>query len=210
MPSSHDDAHPYGRSSSDVRRRNARSRRIRRVRITQLVVFSVVLIALVIAVVYAVTALTGPDPDAEPEAPAAATGKDDVVCPDPGAKPAKPADVGVRVLNGTSRQGLAGKVGKKLEDRGYDVGDAGNTNGADGPVTIVYGPDGYLAARAVGAQFKDVSWKVDSSLEDQRVNVLLGDDYDDVVSKKKANAVLTKDAPMPTGCPGAKDSSTKK
>lgn len=207
MPSSHDDAHPYGRSSADVRRRTARSRRIRRVRITQLVLFSALLIALVIAVVFAVTSLTGPDPDADPEGPAAATGKDDVVCPEPDAKPAKPADVDVRVLNGTSRQGLAGKVGGKLDDRGYDVGDAGNTKDADGPVTIVYGPDGYLAARAVGAQFKDVSWKVDSSLEEQRVHVLIGDDYDDLVSEKKADGVLKKPVPMPKGC--AQDSDEK-
>src|SRR5699024_8651779 len=63
MSSSHRDAHPYGRSADDVRRRDQRLRRTRRLRATQLAIFSILAVALVVIGVYAVGELREPVED---------------------------------------------------------------------------------------------------------------------------------------------------
>ncbi|MFC5277137.1 LytR C-terminal domain-containing protein [Brachybacterium sacelli] len=68
--------------------------------------------------------------------------------------PLSPAEVTVTVLNGTGRSGLAGETSEQLGERGYTVGDPGNTRESSGPATIVYGPKGYLAAQSVLAQLR--------------------------------------------------------
>jgi hypothetical protein len=213
MSSSHRDAHPYGRSNDDVRRRDQRRRRQRRVRITQLVVFSLAMIGIICALTFAFTQLTADD-DVVAAGPSdsgadVATGKDGVHCPDPGAKPAKPKKVEVKVLNGTSRSGLAGKVTDALSERGFDTGKAGNTKSASGAVTIVYGPAGYLEASAVAAEFSKPTLKLDDR-EDSTVDVLVGDGFKDLVDEGDAAKALKKAVKMPEGCAaGTKDASTK-
>ncbi|PWH06495.1 hypothetical protein DEO23_05875 [Brachybacterium endophyticum] len=206
MSSSHRDAHPYGRSNVDVRRRDARRRRQRRVRITQLIVFSVAMIGIVCALAYALRQLTedggtaaGPS-DAGTSVP---LGADGVQCPAPGSKPVAPEDVSVTVLNGTSRSGLAADVAGTLEDRGFDPGKAGNTKASSGPVTIVYGPSGYLAATSVAAEFDDPSLRLEEDREDSTVDVLIGDGFKDLRAKSKAAETRTKAAAVPSGCSGA-------
>ncbi|UEJ84138.1 LytR C-terminal domain-containing protein [Brachybacterium halotolerans subsp. kimchii] len=209
MSSSHRDAHPYGRSNDDVRRRDQRRRRQRRVRITQLVVFSLAMIGMICALTFAFTQLTADD-DVVAAGPSdagadVATGKDGVHCPDPGAKPAKPKKVEVSVLNGTSRSGLAASVSETLADRGFSTGKAGNTKAASGSVTIVYGPAGYLQASAVAAEFSKPALKLDDR-EDTTVDVLVGDGFKDVVDEDVAAKTLKKAVKMPAGCSGAEDS----
>ena len=63
MPTSHHDAHPYGRSADDVRRRDRRLRRTRRLRATQLAIFSLLAVALIAVGVYAVGELRQPAAD---------------------------------------------------------------------------------------------------------------------------------------------------
>lgn len=205
MSSSHRDAHPYGRSNDDVRRRDQRRRRQRRVRITQLVVFSLAMIGIICALTFAFTQLTADD-DVVAAGPSdagadTATGKDGVRCPDPGAKPAKPKKVEVTVLNGTSRGGLAGKVSDALDERGFSTGKAGNTKSASGAVTIVYGPSGYLQASAVAAQFSKPKLTLDDR-EDTSVDVLLGGGFKDLADEDAAATTLKKAVKMPEGCEG--------
>lgn len=201
MPSSHRDAHPYGRSGTDVRRRTERSTRIRRVRITQLVLFSLMAIAMLAAVFWAITQLRSPQTEEAPP-PETVTGEDGVICPDEDATPPDPEEVTVSVQNGTSRSGLAGSVGDDLTERGYEVDDPKNTSEAEGAVTVVYGPSGYLAAQSVAAQFDDVSFRVDDRDSDT-VDVLLGDEYESLSSGKKADERLADPVDPPEGCPGS-------
>lgn len=206
MSSSHRDAHPYGRSADDVRRRDQRLRRTRRLRVTQLVVFSALAIALVLVGVYAFGEFRRPSEDpGEIAVGASPTAEDSaLVCPQEGDTPADPADVTVRVLNGTSRSGLAGSVTEELGERGFATDKPGNTGSASGAVTIVHGPEGYLAAAAVAAQFRagDVTpeLKLDEKAEGTTVEVLLGDGYRELAAAKKAAAALKEPVAIPEGC----------
>lgn len=204
MPSSHRDAHPYGRSTQTVRRREERASRQRRVRITQLVVFSLLTIVLIGALVWAAANLLGEDPAPAGEPSdaggAVAAAADGTVCPEPGAVPTAPGEVSVSVRNGTSRSGLAATTTKALAERGYATGEAGNTTAASGPVTIVHGPTGYLAAQSVAAQFEGATLSLDDR-EDASVTVLLGEGYTDLRDGAAAQAQLAQPAPALESCP---------
>jgi hypothetical protein len=209
--SSHRDAHPYGRSHDDVRRRDRRRRRQRRVRITQLIVFSIAMIGIIVALVYAWKQLTAEDPQASGPSDAGAAanvavGEDGTQCPEPGAKPAAPKSVEVTVLNGTSRGGLAGSVTDSLDERGFSTGKAGNTKSAKGAITVVHGPSGYLEASAVAAEFDDATLRLDDR-EDATVDVLIGDGFKDLVDEDEADSRLEKAVEIPQGCEGAEDAS---
>ncbi|MGY5765538.1 LytR C-terminal domain-containing protein [Brachybacterium sp. DNPG3] len=192
--------HPYGRSADDVRRRDQRLGRLRRVRITQLVVFSALAIALISVGVYAIRELSTPSAD-----PGEITAKDFsgvqpvVSCPDDGAVPLAPDQVTVNVYNGTSRSGLAGSTSSDLVDRGYVAGETGNTREAGKTITIVYGPDGYLAAQSVLAQVGEAVLTLDDR-EDASVDLLLGDGFGGLVDSSAAAEALDTPVATPDGC----------
>lgn len=205
MPTSHRDAHPYGRSADDVRRRDQRLRRTRRLRATQLAMFSVLAVALVAIGVYAVGELQ--EPSAEPGVISPKSlGPDpaQVECPDPEATPMEPGEVTVAVLNGTTRSGLAGTTAEELGARGYEVADVGNTRSAGAPVTIVYGPAGYLAAMSVNAQLataeQEPVLKLAEDREGAAVDLLLGSGYRGLAEESEASATLQEAVPAPEGC----------
>lgn len=205
MPTSHRDAHPYGHSAADVRRRDTRLRRTRRLRATQLAFFSVLAVALIAVGVYAVGELREPVEEPGMIAPKE-IGPDPVAveCPDEGAVPLPPAEVTVTVLNGTTRRGLAGEVTHELGGRGYETGEPGNTRSASGPATIVHGPAGYLAAQSVRAQLAtaDVEpvLKLDEAKEGTGVDLLLGDGFTVLAPAPAAADALKAPVPVPEGC----------
>lgn len=193
-------AHPYGRSADDVRRRVQRTRRTRRVRIMQLLVFTALAIALIGVAAYALGELREPATEPgviEPKTFGAAPSE--LTCPEPDAKPLDPGEVSVRVLNGTSRSGLAGQVSGELAERGYTTEDPGNTKQASGPATVVHGPEGYLAAESVRIQFSEVQLKLDER-EGTEVDLLLGSGYGGLVEESEAAAALEEPAEVPEGC----------
>ncbi len=205
MSSSHRDAHPYGRSADDVRRRDLRLRRTRRVRAVQLVIFSLLVVGLIAVGVYAVGELRRPlEEPGEIAAKSFGPSAAEMTCPEEGAVPLPPKEVEVTVLNGTSRSGLAGSTSDALAERGYVLGKAGNTGKAAGPVTIVYGPDGYLAAQSVSAQFATgevtPALKLEASKEGTAVTVMLGDGFKDLAGKDAAADTLAQPVPVPEGC----------
>ncbi|GAA1483622.1 LytR C-terminal domain-containing protein [Brachybacterium fresconis] len=200
MPSSHHDAHPYGRSADDVRRRDQRVRRTRRLRATQLAFFSVLAIVLVGIGAYAVREFR--EPVAEPGVIAPkgdGSEPSELTCPEPGTLPLDPAEVTVTVLNGTGRSGLAGQTSDQLGERGYTVGDPGNTDRSSGPATIVYGPSGYVAAQSVLAQLPEATLSMDDR-DDATVSLLLGKGFDGLAEESDAAAALEEPVAMPEGC----------
>ncbi|NMA77623.1 MAG: LytR C-terminal domain-containing protein [Actinomycetales bacterium] len=201
MGSSHRDAHPYGRSADDVRRRDQRLRRTRRMRAIQLAVFSGLAVLLVSIGVYAVGELQEPvtdpgviDPKTFGPQPV------EIACPEPGAVPLPPGDVTVTVLNGTSRSGLAGSVSEDLAGRGFVLESPGNTRGASGPATIVHGPGGYLAAQSVRAQVQEAQLRLEEDREGAAVDLLLGDGFTGLEEESAAAAALEETVEMPEGC----------
>lgn len=201
MSSSHRDAHPYGRSSDDVRRRDQRLRRTRRLRVTQLTIFSILAVTLIAIGVYAVGELRQPV-----DQPGVIAPKDfrptaaGIACPEAGALPLAAGEVTVTVLNGTSRGGLAGDVSEQLAERGYTVEEPGNTRQATGPATIVHGPEGYLAAQSVRAQIHGSTLRLDGKIEGNAVHLLLGDGYTALEEESAAAAALEKPVETPEGC----------
>lgn len=201
MNSSHRDAHPYGRSADDVRRRDQRLRRTRRMRATQLTIFSVLAVVLIGIGVYAVGELR--EPTAEPGVIAPKSfGPDPVTltCPEPGAVPLPPAEVTVTVLNGTTRGGLAGEVSEDLAARGFTLEEAGNTRKASGPATIVHGPEGYLAAQSLRVQVQGAQLILDDAREGPSVALLIGDGFTGLEDESAAAAALEQPVEMPEGC----------
>lgn len=193
-------AHPYGRSADDVRRRVQRTRRTRRVRIAQLLVFSALVIALIGVAAYALGELR--DPVTEPgviEPKTFGAAESELTCPEPDALPSPPGDVSVQVLNGTTRTGLASEVSEELAERGYAVGDTGNTRQASGPATIVHGPDGYLTAESVRAQLSEAQLQMDQR-EGEGVDLLLGTGFADLEEESTAAATLEEPVEVPEGC----------
>lgn len=194
------EVHPYGRSASDVRRRSLRTSRTRRLRITQLVVFAVLMITLVAISAYALQELREPPP--EPGVIEQKTFRSAGValaCPEPGAVPLPPAEVQVRVLNGTGRSGFAGSVSEELAARGYATGDPGNTTQASGPAIVVHGPEGYLAAQSLLAQVPGAQLRMDQR-EGPAVDLLLGDGFPGLATAEAAQQVLDQPVQAPEGC----------
>ncbi|MDN5901229.1 MAG: LytR C-terminal domain-containing protein [Brachybacterium sp.] len=201
MSSSHQDAHPYGRSSDDVRRRNQRLRRTRRLRATQLTIFSVLAVTLIAIGVYAVGELR--EPVAEPGVIAPKSFGPETVeftCPEPDAVPLPPGEVTVTVLNGTSRSGLAGDVSEQLAERGYEVESPGNTRQATGAATVVHGPEGYLAAQSVTVQIQGAEVQLDEEQEGNAVTLLIGDGFTGLEEESAATAALEEPVETPEGC----------
>ncbi|MFC0675624.1 LytR C-terminal domain-containing protein [Brachybacterium hainanense] len=197
MPDHHD-AHPYGRSVHDVRRRTLREARHRRMRITQLIVFSALIILLVGAVAVAVNLVRSP----QPAPPAAATPSAASTCPAAGAVPAPPAEVTVTVLNGTSTRGLAGDVTAELAERGYATGKAGNAQSADAPAAVIYGSGGYLAAASVAAQIDGAVLVPGDAegAEGAEVTLVIGADWPGLRAPEAATAALAEPVAVPEGC----------
>lgn len=201
MSTSHRDAHPYGRSADDVRRRDLRLRRTRRMRAIQLAIFSILAVTLIAIGAYAVEELR--EPSAAPGVIAPKSfGPDPVelTCPEPGALPLPPAEVTVTVLNGTSRSGLAGSITEKLGERGFTLGEPGNTHKATGPATVVHGPEGYLAAQSVRAQIEGAQLQLDTKAEGTAVTLLIGDGFTDLQEESAAAALLEQPVGTPEGC----------
>lgn len=194
------EVHPYGRSADDVRRRSLRTSRTRRLRITQLVVFAVLMVTLVAIGAYALQELRDPPP--EPgviEQKTLRSARAELACPDPGAAPLPPAEVQVRVLNGTGRSGFAGSISEELAQRGYVMGDPGNTTQASGPAIIVHGPDGYLAAQSLLAQVPGAQLRLEQR-EGTAVDLLMGDDFPGLAAPEAAQQVLDQPVQPPESC----------
>lgn len=193
-------AHPYGRSADDVRRRAQRTWRTRRLRITQLVVFSLLAVVLIGVGAYAIGELR--DPVAEPgviEPKTFGAAPSELNCPEPEAVPLEPGEVSVRVLNGTTRSGLAGEASGLLAERGYAIEDVGNTDQASEAVTIVHGPEGYLAAQSVRVQVSGAELQMDQR-EGTGVDLLLGEGYSGLEEEETATAALSEPVEVPEGC----------
>lgn len=86
-------------------------------------------------------------------------------CPSEGALPSDPKDVQVKVLNGTSRQGIANEAGTMLSTAGFQVQEAGNAAEYPGAVLI------QTTALSV-----DKAWTVSRYFQGSRVELKEGSD----------------------------------
>lgn len=193
--------YPYGRSSADVRKRLLRERRLRRQRLAQLLILLALVLALTLAGLWAFRQLSTPTDPATTSSSSSASPSDAPPgsCPAPGTLPAEPSEVTVQVLNGTTENGLAGRVSNELEARGFAIITADNTSLPADPVTVVYHPDMYREASAVAAQFDGAVWEQREEAG-ETVQVLIGEDFPGVAEQDAAQARLTEPIAAPPGC----------
>lgn len=109
----------------------------------------------------------------------------DRLADEPEPPPPAPSEVTVSVYNTTFREGLASEVMADLVDRGFKAGETGNDpDGAflpDDVAVIRFGPDGAKAAQRLSSYVEDaVMTKVDSR-EGEQVDLVLGNQYSDLV-----------------------------
>ena len=113
-----------------------------------------------------------------------------------------PADVTVKVYNGTTRRGLAAAVAKELRERNFVVGGI-NTEAHPTPINAValvrYGALGANAARTVARQFPRTVTMIKDDRNSRTVDVVIGAKYAQMVERTKA-AALIKLNPEPDGC----------
>ncbi len=126
-----------------------------------------------------------------------------------------PQDTEVNVYNGTNRNGLAAAVTKELAARDFSMLETG-TEAQSKPLPyaamIRYGPTGRVEAHTVALQFIGPVKLVRDKRDDQTVDVLLGEKYTQMLSRKKAAAAIQpKDEPtncVPVTTPAAPVPST--
>lgn len=116
-------------------------------------------------------------------------------CPSEGALPSNPEDVQVRVLNGTSRQGLASEASTMLSTAGFQMQEAGNAAEYPGAVliqaTALSVDKAWTAARYFQGSRVEL---VDGS--DPVVTIILGAFYDKALSHEDAARITANREPL--------------
>ena len=155
-----------------VRRRHKQER--------QAVIFGVLIAFLAVTGLAAAAVYTGAiDPPFERGFSAKAS-EDDKVTPQPclaaGTLPVPYSDIVVRVMNGTSRPGLASSAADDLVTRGFVVESTGNASMAYTGVQISFGAAGLPAAYTLAAHLPDARLFYDDRA-DASLDLYLGDTF---------------------------------
>lgn len=118
-------------------------------------------------------------------------------CPPEGAVPVELSSVTANVYNGTDRAGLAAATGSALGALGVVVNQEANwpAGSYDGVVQVVSGPLGVTAAYSVARLFEGAVVALDSTRNDETVDVVLGQAYQSMLSPDQV-ATLDPAAPL--------------
>ena len=123
----------------------------------------------------------------------------DPPCPPEGTLPVAYNAIGVNVLNGSGRSGLAGTTSTALTTRGFAVLSTGNYPATvSSPVQIGFGEAGLASAYTLAAQVDSPRLLLDTRV-DATVDLVLGEDYTDLLDP--ALIVIDPVAPL-VGVPG--------
>ncbi|WP_161786618.1 LytR C-terminal domain-containing protein [Demequina mangrovi] len=168
------------RSNGRPDARRAQVRRHRRER--QIIVFGVLIIVLAFTSLYFAGVYKGDveGPFSQPFVTPEGAFESDItlVCPPPDTSPMAHKNVGVRILNGTEVQGLAGSVSSVLEERNYLVVSTTNWGRTYGDsVRIYFGEDGVRQAYTVARNFDAEVDLVLDNREGTLVDIVLGEEY---------------------------------
>lgn len=117
----------------------------------------------------------------------------------------EPGGITVNVFNATTRSGLAKQTADELKKRGFKIGDVGNaTKEFDKKVKgtgILLGPDSSLntSLPVLGTQLATAERRTDAARKGKDVDLILGNDFKELVKKKDADKALAAlAAPEPT------------
>ncbi len=154
----------YGRSSE------ARARRRRSV-----VTVVLVLLLVFFATWYALSYLTQDGADQDSPDATSSTPTCEV----------KPEQVEVHVFNAAGRAGVAADVREDLKKRGFDVTSIDNESEVSGRGELRHGPSGAKGAELLAEHFGEAE-DVDDDREDATVDVVVGPEYERLVSEERA------------------------
>ena len=202
---------------SQTRPDPARALRRRRKHERQAVVFGSLIAALAIAGLGATAVYTGamemsfldrdfttpaPDPDTIVAAPP---------CLPADTLPVDPATTQIRVQNGTTRAGLAGRTQTDLQARAFVVIETGNYRpvGVTGTARIRFGATGIATAYTLAKHVPNALMVLDLRT-DATVDLILGEDFETLVPAEEVAATLVATEPMvsPAGCVPLEDALT--
>ena len=115
--------------------------------------------------------------------------------------PVDPATTQIRVLNGTSRPGLAGATDTELKARGFVTIEVGNfrPTGVQGTARIRFGELGVAAAYTVAAHVADPVFVLDRRT-DATVDIIIGEEWNALVAVEEVQLAPTEPLANPTGC----------
>lgn len=124
-----------------------------------------------------------------------------VACPSAPPSAATAPTLGVRVLNGTSRSGLAGRTADLLRQRGFRIAGVGNAPRLPGRSQIRYAPREAPSARVTALQLNGALLVADKTVS-KRVDIVLGDAFRRLRTPAEVTAASRK-AKLPTPRPTA-------
>ncbi|GAB3620855.1 hypothetical protein GCM10027417_21160 [Glutamicibacter endophyticus] len=108
-------------------------------------------------------------------------------CPDLEFTPPPAAEVSVRVINATTRGGLASRTSQDLVERGFDIHAAtsGSSDYAEQTGAVIAGPKGYAAALAIQRQVPNAVFVFDENRTDAIVDLELGAEFESLARERK-------------------------
>lgn len=181
----------------------ARAARRRHLQQRQTVIFGTLVAALLLIGLVAGGMWTGviPSPVSVPINDGNAAAPTPVVppCPPEGALPVPYSEIGVNVFNGTNTQGLAATTAAKLRAVGLQTALEQNGSAYGGVVQLTAGPTGVAAAYTVAALFPSSQIVLDAR-DDDSVDVLVGDGFEDLIPVEEVTLDPAAPIPAPETC----------
>ncbi|MFD0704521.1 LytR C-terminal domain-containing protein [Alloscardovia venturai] len=98
---------------------------------------------------------------------------------------ANPAEITLRVLNGTSKSGLATAVSEELHNRGFIIQGVGDYDSTQvlARTEIRFGKNAVAQAYSVASYFNDAILRMDSR-DDNLIDVVIGSSFNDLIDTK--------------------------
>ncbi len=114
----------------------------------------------------------------------------------------EPAEVKIKVLNGTDQVGLAGKVSDDFRNRKFQIEETGDAAKTDHIAILRYGPKGVGAAHLLRAYFLDnAAIEFDPERAEPTVDIILGSAFQQLATTTEVNQSLG-DLGAPVAPPG--------
>jgi len=185
---------PKGSRRKVVRRR----RRERQVLLFGILTIGLAMVVFISMGIYKGT-ITGPFNVAFVTPSADFTSSINTVCPPNGSMPLEPDQVAVRVLNGTTKSGIAGNTLEDLVGRGFVGLGATNWNREYGQTArIMFGETGVQKAYTLALQFQTAELVLDTR-KNATVDVVLGEQFTGIV--KQIDPQLNPEIPLTANVP---------
>lgn len=103
----------------------------------------------------------------------------------------EPAEVKIKVLNGTEQVGLASKISDDFRNRKFQVEETGDAAKTDGIAVLRYGPKGVGAAHLLRAYFlNNAAAEYDPERADATVDIILGSAFQQLATTTEVNQSL--------------------